>query len=535
MLLKSVEKKEKNKTEILVNVSHEEFDSAIAAAYIKNRKSIAVPGFRKGKAPRKIVEAMYGATVFHADALDTIIPRVFSFIAEEVELKLVGSPMVSNYDVLDEGGLELTLDAAVYPEVSIGEYKGLSAYKPPVEVDDKLVDSELESVRSRNARFEKVDRPAADGDIAVIDYEGFVDSEPFAGGKSEDYELELGSNKFIPGFEEKIVGMLTGEERDIGLVFPEDYTDELAGKPVIFKVKLNEIKEKTLPELDDEFAKDVSEFDTLEEYKAGIKNKLLSERQTTADADFENALLDKLDKTLEADIPEIMIEEQMDSMLRNLERQISAYGMTPDSYMKMMQTTPAALRESTRISAEKQVRIMLALEKIALLEAVEISEEEIENDFIEAAERYGAKIEELKENADRDALISDLKMRRAAKIVTDNAIALAEEPVEEAAEETIEESVKEPAKEPISETDGKSTEESQEERKTESAKKPKASVKTTEKKVSPKKPAAKKSATEQMEADKAEDKKPTEKAASKPKKKETSGQDDESPDQSESE
>ena len=520
MQLKSVEKKEKSTSEIILDITHEEFDSAITEAYRKNKNSISVPGFRKGKAPRKIVETVYGSTVFHAEAMDAIMPQALSFISEEATMKIVSMPKVSDYTIKDEGGLEITFLAAIYPEVTIGEYKGLAAYKPEVEVNDNLIESELAAVRLRNARIMTAERPAINGDIAVIDYEGFIDGEPFEGGKSENYELELGSNTFIPGFEQKIQGMVSGEKRDIDLVFPEDYTEQLAGKPVVFKITLNEIKEKILPELDDEFAKDVSEFDTLEEYKADIKDKLVKDRQTAADAEFENVLLDQLEKLMEADVPDDMIEDHMNSTLSNLERQIAAYGMTPESYLQMMQTTPEDFRANMLVSAEKQVRTILALEKIAEIENIEISDEDVETEFKEAAERYGAEIEELKKSADREALISDLKVRRAAKIVTENATALAEKPVIESDDQENETSDM-----PVDQLDEKSKNEAVatetvEDKSKETQDEQKADTKTAAKKPTVRKTAARKQPSDTTTSDGEE--KPVKKTTAKTAKKESS-------------
>jgi trigger factor len=424
LIIKSSEKKEKSTAELIIEVNAEEFNASISQAYRKNRNSISVPGFRKGKAPQKIVERMYGASIFHNDALDIIMPSIFEFVAKESQMRLVGQPTVTNVDLeKEEGGFDITISAGLYPEVTLGEYKGLSAPKPRVQVSDDEVDTEIEAVRQRNARYETTERPAANGDTAVIDYEGFVDGEVFEGGSGENYELVLGSGSFIPGFEDGVQGMSAGEERDLDLVFPEEYTEELAGKPVVFKVKLNEIRETILPELDDEFAIDVSEFDTFEEYKNSIREKFEKARQAEADAEFENALLDKIALTMEADIPDVMVEEQMNYALDRFARQVSAYGRDPGTYIQMTGKTPQEFRESMRESCEKQVRVTLALEKILELENIEISEEEIESGYIEYAERYGFEVDKVKENLTEEDLVQELKLKRAAKIVADNATA----------------------------------------------------------------------------------------------------------------
>jgi len=421
--LKNSEKKEKNELELVIEVEPEELESAVNKAFHKNKNRIGVPGFRKGKAPRKVIERMYGKEIFLSDALDDILPDVLQFAIKDTDLDIVGYPKVSDVDLNDDNTVaEVTLIASLYPEVVIKEYKGLSAPKPTVEVPDSEIDNEIETVRARNARIEKADRPAKTGDIAVIDFEGFVDNVAFEGGKGENYELTLGSGQFIPGFEEKVEGMAIGEERDLDLVFPENYKDDLAGKPVIFKVKLHEVKEKTLPELDDEFAQDVSEFDTLEEYKADIKKRFIEERQKDVDETFENILLEQIIDTMEADVPEAMIEEQVDISVNNLTRQISAYGMQPAQYMQMLGVTPEVFRERMRQSSEKQVRGTLVLQKIAELEGIEISEAEIEEEYKEASERYKMELEKLKESVKDKDIVRDLKLRKAAKLVVDSAI-----------------------------------------------------------------------------------------------------------------
>ena len=420
--VKTSEKKEKNEVELIIEVAPEEFEAAVNKAFIKNKNRIAVPGFRKGKAPRRIIEKMYGVEIFHSDALDAILPDVLTFAMKNTDLEIVGYPKISDIDIKDNnGGADITMIAAVHPEVTLGKYKGLTAPKPEVDIPAHEIDAEIASMRVRNARIEKADRPAAHGDIAVINFEGFVDNIAFEGGKGENYELELGSGTFIPGFEEKVEGMEIGEERDIDLVFPENYKEDLAGKPVVFKVKLNEVKEKSLPDLDDEFAKDVSEFDTLQEYKDDIKNRLQKTRQQDVDETFENILMEKVVDSMEAEVPEAMIEEQMESSMNNFTRQISTYGMEPEKYMQMMGISPEDFKERMRLTSERQVKVALALEKIAELEGIEIKDSEIEDEYKEASERYGMEIDKLKESVDVEDITRDLKLRAAAKIVIDSA------------------------------------------------------------------------------------------------------------------
>ena len=422
MNIKSCEKKEKSIAELVIEVSPEEFDAAVGEAYRKNRGRISVPGFRKGKAPRGIIERMYGAEVFYNDALDGMMPGVLDFAVTETDLKIISVPEVADIDIKkDKTGVEITLTASLLPEVVLGQYKGLSARKPDPDVPESEIDKEIAAIRQRNARIEKVDRPAVKGDVAVIDYEGFIEGEPFEGGKAEGYELELGSISFIPGFEDKLQGMSAGEQRDLDLVFPESYAEHLAGKPVVFKVNMLEVREKQLPDLDDEFARDVSEFDTFDEYRQDVKDKQLKAKQTEADSVFENALLAKIAETMEADVPDVMIEQQMDDAMQNFARQVTSIGMDPSSYLQMMNTTPEEFRERSRAPSEKQVKVMLALEKIAELEGIEVSDDEIEEDYKEAAAHYGMEIEKIKESVQEDTILNDIKMRKAVKVVTDNA------------------------------------------------------------------------------------------------------------------
>ena len=428
------EKKEKGLVEALVEVTPEEYDLAAGKAFIKNKKRISVPGFRKGKAPRRIVEKMYGADMFLNDSLEIMYPDILKLFIDNPEFKIVGQPRITDIDFKEEsGGLDVTLTFTVYPEVTIGKYKGLSAPKGSYDVPESDIDKEIATIRLRNARIESVERPAEMGDITTIDFEGFLDGVPFDGGKGENYELELGSGQFIPGFEDKVCGMEIGEERDIDLVFPEQYVEHLAGKPVVFKVKLNEVKEKQLPDIDDEFAQDVSEFDTIDEYKADIRERLEKERKIQVDDAFESALMDKLIESLEADVPVAMVEDRMDHAMRTMSRQLSAYNMDPTQYLQMMGLTPEQFRENSRAGYEKQVKIALALEKIVELEDIQISDEDIENEYEEAAKEFNKDIEELKETVDKDSLTHDLKNRRAAKLIIDSAIA--EEPKADEVEE----------------------------------------------------------------------------------------------------
>lgn len=423
MNVTSCEKKDSKTAELTVKVTPEEFENALNEAYKKSKSSISVPGFRKGKAPRKIIERMYGASVFYNDALDIILPTVCSTGISESALRVVGYPKIQDVNFDDDKSASVIFTVELYPEIKLGDYKGLKAVKPVAVVEESNVDSEIAAVQLRNARIQTASRPAINGDTVIIDFEGFIDGVAFEGGKGENYELSLGSNTFIPGFEEKIQGMTTGEERDLDLVFPDDYQKDLAGKPVIFKVKVKEIKEKILPELDDEFAKDVSEFDTLEEYKNSIREKLTSEKQAEADRAFEDGVLTKLADAVEAEIPDAMIDEFLDNQLTSMRRQLAGYGMDLPMYLNMMGTNEEGFRATMRPNAEKQVKITLALEKVAELESLKPTDEEIEKYYEDLAERYGVEITVARENVPADSAIHDLNLRAASKLVVDSAIA----------------------------------------------------------------------------------------------------------------
>lgn len=417
------EKKDTKNAELTVVVTADEFDKAINEAYRKNKGQIAVPGFRKGKAPRKIIETMYGASVFYNDALDMILSTVCSHGVSESNIQTVGYPKILDVNIEDDKSVTVKYSVELYPEVTLGEYKGLKAVKPAVVVEESNIDSEIASVQLRNARIQTASRPAINGDTAVIDFEGFVDGVAFEGGKGEDYELVLGSNSFIPGFEAKINGMTVGEERDLDLVFPQEYKEDLAGKPVIFKVKLKEVKEKILPELDDEFAKDVSEFDTLQEYKDSIREKLTATKQTEAEKAFEDAVLNKLADSIECDVPDAMIEDFIDNQMENFKRQLTSYGMELDMYLNMMGTNVEGFRSNMLPNAIKQIKITLALEKIAEVEKFEPTEEEIEAYYGTMATKYGVEISVAKESVPTESIKREIMLNAASKLVTDNAIA----------------------------------------------------------------------------------------------------------------
>ena len=433
MNVKSVEK-ENGKAKVVVEIDKAEFEQALNKAYAKCRKDIMLPGFRKGKAPRKMVESMYGATVFYEDAVNEIFPDIYTKAIVEQELKAVGSPSVSNMDTPDEGGVVLTIETELYPEVTLGQYKGLEVPKHEVKVEESEVDAEVNRMAERNARIETVDRAAANGDTVVIDFEGFVDDQPFQGGKAEDYSLTLGSGSFIPGFEDALVGAVAGEERDVNVTFPEDYSaKELAGKPAVFKCKVHEVKESIKPELDDEFAKDVSEFDTLDALKDDIRTRFTKSRTEQNDRAFESAAVQMAAANMTCSIPACMIDEQVDHQIEQFAYQLQSQGMKMEDYVKMVGGDLSSLRASMRPMAEQTVRSDILLSEIAHAENLEVTDEEVEEELKKLAEQYQMELDKVKAAVDTAAVKSDLMGRKAAKLITDSAVAVA--PTEEKKED----------------------------------------------------------------------------------------------------
>lgn len=433
MNVKSVEK-ENGKAKVVVEIDKAEFEQALNKAYAKCRKDIMLPGFRKGKAPRKMVESMYGATVFYEDAVNEIFPDIYTKAIVEQELKAVGSPSVSNMDTPDEGGVVLTIETELYPEVTLGQYKGLEVPKHEVKVEESEVDAEVNRMAERNARIETVDRAAANGDTVVIDFEGFVDDQPFQGGKAEDYSLTLGSGSFIPGFEDALVGAVAGEERDVNVTFPEDYSaKELAGKPAVFKCKVHEVKESIKPELDDEFAKDVSEFDTLDALKDDIRTRFTKSRTEQNERAFESAAVQMAAANMTCNIPACMIDEQVDHQIEQFAYQLQSQGMKMEDYVKMVGGDLSSLRASMRPMAEQTVRSDILLSEIAHAENLEVTDEEVEEELKKLAEQYQMELDKVKAAVDTAAVKSDLMGRKAAMLITDSAVAVA--PTEEKKED----------------------------------------------------------------------------------------------------
>ena len=403
------------------SVSKEVYAKAEQEAYKKNVKSINIPGFRKGKAPKAVIEKYYGKGIWFEDAINECIPEAFEEAVKEAGLNIVGQPqfdLVSN-----EGDIVLKAIGFVKPEVTIDGYKGIAVEKKVQAVTDADVDAEVEAARKRNARTIDVEGRAAEmGDIANIDYEGFVDGVAFAGGKGEGHDLTLGSGQFIPGFEEQIAGKNIGEEFDVNVTFPEEYhAAELAGKAATFKTKLNSLKSEELPALDDEFAKDVSEFDTLDEYKADIKSKMEQRNEAKAESDVENAIAEALMEKLVAEIPEVMFETETDNFVRDYETRLRQSGLDLNTYLKYTGLTIDALRAQMRPQAEKQVKVRLALEKIASLEALTATEEETNEEIEKISAAYGIPAEQVKAMIPVEDLNADIVVGKALKLVRENA------------------------------------------------------------------------------------------------------------------
>ena len=423
MTVKSCEKVEKSQVALTVEVSAAEFEAAIEKAYQKMRKKINVQGFRPGKAPRKIIEGMYGAEVFFEEAINIAFPEAYEAAVKEKELQVVGYPTVEMVGECTKEGFTFKATAPVYPEVTLGQYKGLSAPKDEVKVTAADVDERLKQLSDRNTRLVSVDREAKEGDTAVIDFEGFLDGKPFDGGKGENHSLELGSHSFVPGFEEQVVGMKAGEAKDIDITFPEDYHADLAGKAVVFKVKVHEVKEKEVPTMDDEFAKDVSEFDTLKELKADLKKKITEERQKDADRAFADTLMDQVAEGITADIPDAMVEAQCHQFLDNFKMQIAQQGIPYDQYLKLTGMDEAKLLEDAKEPALRQVKMDLAVAAIIKAENIEASDEDVEAEFQKLADQYSMDLEMVKKYLHADQVKDQIVSQKAVDIVVESATA----------------------------------------------------------------------------------------------------------------
>lgn len=422
MSLKSQETIAQNQQKITFDVDKETFDKAVSKVFAKASKNITIPGFRKGKAPRAVIERMYGKGVFYEDAVNEIIPEVYPEVIKEVKETIVSRP---EFDVvsIDDNGLVLSATFFTKPDVEIADYAGIAINRPVYDVTDEDIADELKKVQQRNSRMIDIDDRAAQmDDLCNIDFEGFVDGEAFEGGKAEGHSLKLGSGQFIPGFEEQIVGHSIGEEFDVNVKFPEDYhADNLKGKDATFKCKLNGIKFQELPALDDEFAKDVSEFETLDEYKADIQKKLAEDNTKHSDAMVDDAIANAIIEKVQGEIPECMFENEAENMVRDYDNRLRMNGLDLKTYMQYTGMDLDSLRAQMRPDAEKQVKMRLGLEKIAALENLEATAEDIEAEYKRLSEQYGMEIDKIKEAVEADAIAEDIKVKKAVDLVREKA------------------------------------------------------------------------------------------------------------------
>ena len=481
MSLKSSEKIDTNIYELVVDVDGETFNNAVNQAFNRQRKQITIPGFRKGKATRGMVERYYGEGVFYEDALEIVFPDAVEAAVAEAGIELVDNPYDVDVQEIGKDGVTFSLKATVKPEVTMGDYKSLELKRPIAEVTEEDVDAELASMQERGARFVEVEREAKDGDLTVIDFEGFVDGVAFEGGKGEGYELTLGSGQFIPGFEDQIIGHNVGDEFDVNVTFPEEYVEDLAGKEAVFKVKLNGIKEKQLPELDDDFAMDVSEFDTLDEYKASLKEDLAKTKAEAADAEVDSQVFEKLAGLVEAEIPEVMFENEVNNAVQDFGYQIQSQGLDLQTYLAYTGMTEDALKDSFRERAENQVKVRLALEKIAELENFDVTDEDVDAQYQKLADQYDMDLETIKGILPAEDIKKDVVTTKALDLVKENATITDVDAAELIADNVVE---------AVEKAEEKTEEEAPAEEK-KPAKKP-AAKKTTAKKTTAKKTTAKK-------------------------------------------
>ena len=418
MSLKKTEKIGANQYSVTFDAPRADFDAAISKVFKKASRNIAIPGFRRGKAPRAIVEKMYGREVFYEDAVNEILPGAYEEAIKDFELQIVSRPEFE-VETINENGVVMTAKFFVKPDVEIKDYKGIPVVREVKAVTDADVDAEIESVRARNSRMIDItDRKSAERDVVNFDYEGSVDGVPFEGGKADGYDLKLGSGQFIPGFEEQLAGHAIGDEFDVNVTFPEEYhASDLAGRAAVFKCRLNGIKYNELPALDDEFVRDVSEFDTLDEYKKDIRAKLEERNAKAADGEVEEQIIAALIERLEADIPEVMFENETENFVRDYDSRLRMQGLDLSTYFKYTGLDLDALRRQMRPDAERQVKTRLALEKIASLENIEVSDDEIAEEYHRLAEAYGMTDDQVKSAVASDALAEDLKVKKAVELV----------------------------------------------------------------------------------------------------------------------
>ena len=424
MNVKNIEKNGSQAT-ITVEIEKELMETGAQKAYLKARKNIMIPGFRKGKAPRKMIESMYGAHVFYEDGLEEVFPEVYDFAVLKQDVKAVGRPNLTDMQINEDGSVTITLTTDVYPEVTLGDYKGLEVEKTEAVVTDEQVQAELDRMAQNVASSEVVERAAEMGDTANIDFEGFDNGVPFNGGKGENFDLKLGSGSFVPGFEEQVVGMTAGEEKDIDITFPEDYHAELAGKPVVFHVKLNKVTATNVPAQDDEFAKDVSEFETLDALKADIRAKALENAEKQINSAFEQACVDKAAENATVEMPKGLIEMELDNQMERFAYQLQMSGYSMDAYAKMMGGDLNTMRNAFRPAAEKQAKVNVTLAKIVEVEGIAASEDEIAAEYESMAKQYELELEKVKEMVPAEEIKTSLETRKAVKLIVDAAVAVA--------------------------------------------------------------------------------------------------------------
>ena len=424
MALKSSNKIDTNTYEVEVTVDSETFTEACKSAFMKQRKTIQLPGFRKGKATQGMVEKMYGEGAFYEEALEIVYPDAVQSAIDEAELRIVDQPFDLDVSIMSKAeGVEMKFKVTTYPEVKLGDYKGLEAEMLSAEVSDEDVENELKSLQERNSRLVTVeDRAAEMGDSVELDFEGFVDGVAFDGGKGENYPLELGTGAFIPGFEEQVAGHKSEEEFDVNVTFPEEYQEDLAGKEAVFKCKIHEIKHKELPELDDDFAKDVSEFDTLDELKEDVKKQIAEKKETEAKNDFENKLLELVIENIEAEIPDCMFDQKVDEMVQDYAYRLQMQGLDLNTYLQYLGQDMDQFKAQFEEGAKKQVKVSLALEAIVEAEKIEATDDEISAEVDKLAEQYGMDADQIKAAVPEVQLAQDIKTRKAVDLIVENAV-----------------------------------------------------------------------------------------------------------------
>lgn len=443
----SVEKLENNKVKLEIEVDAQQFDEAMQKAYLKNRKHITIPGFRKGRAPRQIIERYYGEGIFYEDAINEACPKAYEEAVRESGIEPVDQPTI---DIVQIGGgqnLIFTAEVTVKPEVELGQYKGIEINKVEYNVTDQDIDNQLEMIREQNARWVSVeDRPAKEGDLLTIDYKGYVDGEAFEGGTAEKQTLEIGSQRFIPGFEEQLVGMKVGDEKEIQVTFPEEYhAEDLKGKEATFEIKVHEIKEKELPELDDELVKDISEFDTLEEYKANLRKTMEENAKQREKIEMENQLLEKVVENAKVDIPEVMVENEIDAMVRDMDFRMRYQGLDLQTYLDMINTSMEDFRAQFKDDAYNRVKLQLTLEQIIKEEKIEATDEDLESEYERIAEQYKLDVERVKKDyqGQEEGLRRSLAVQKAVDFLMEHAVVVEKQVEKQEEQESKEQESKE--------------------------------------------------------------------------------------------